>query len=270
MDRSDTPAAIAVGRFLPTIGTRDAVCPAHGPFESIGTNMRGREVWSTCRACHEEQLQAQQMEQALRQAQIVAKEREEAIGAACIPLRFRSMSFENYVAATPEQRAALSRVRDYGERFAEMAGQGRGLVMAGKPGTGKTHLAAALAVSLLDTSAWVQYTTCMGLIRMVRETWGKDAERTERQVIKLLGQQVDLLLIDEVGAQYGTESEQHILFEILDKRYAEMRPTVLITNQDKAGFRATVGERVADRLTQTHDWLAFDWPSYRRQARAAA
>lgn len=270
MDRSDTtPAPLAASSFLQVLGQRRACCPSHGDYESVGRMLGRRETWTTCPGCAADAKQAEQDAQAQRMAEITARKREEAIGAACIPLRFRGLSFETYIAETPQQRAALARVRDYAERFAELRDQGRGLVLAGKPGTGKTHLAASLALSLVDSGAWVQYVTCMGLIRMVRETWGKDAERTERQVVKLLGQQIDLLLIDEVGVQYGTESEQHILFEILDKRYAEMRPTVLITNQDKAGFKALIGERVADRLTQTHDWLAFDWPSYRKQARAA-
>lgn len=270
MDRSE-PTAIGatLAGAIQQLGTRPASCPAHGAFGATGRRIGRREVWTTCPACAVEQEQALREAQAQRLAEIVAKEREEAIGAACIPLRFRGLSFTTYHAETPEQRATLARVRDYAERFEELKVQGRGLVLAGKPGTGKTHLAASLALSLVDSGAWVQYVTCMGLIRMVRETWGKDAERTERAVVKLLGQQIDLLLIDEVGVQYGTESEQHILFEVLDKRYAEMRPTVLITNQDKAGFKALIGERVADRLTQTHDWLAFDWPSYRKQARLA-
>jgi len=268
MDRSDATAAAAAS-FLQALGTRPATCASHGAYESTGRMLGRREAWTSCPTCAFEAQQAERDAQAQRMAEIVAKQREEAIGAACIPLRFRGLSFDTYQAATPEQRAALAKIRDYAERFAELAPQGRGLVLAGKPGTGKTHLAASLALALVDTRAWVQYVTCMGLIRMVRETWGKDAERTERQVVRLLGQDIDLLLIDEVGVQYGTESEQHILFEILDKRYAEMRPTVLITNQDKAGFKALIGERVTDRLTQTHDWLAFDWPSYRRQARAA-
>lgn len=269
MDRSDTPAVLAAAGFVPVLGVRPASCPSHGAFESTGRRLGRREVWTTCPTCAVEQQVAEREAQAAAQAALIAKQREEAIGAACIPLRFRSLNFSTYVAVTPEQRAALARVRDYAERFSELAPQGRGLVLAGKPGTGKTHLAAALALALVDSGAWVQYVTCMGLIRMVRETWARDAERTERQVVKLLGQQIDLLLIDEVGVQYGTESEQHILFEILDKRYAEMRPTVLISNQDKAGFTALIGERLADRLRQTHDWIAFDWPSYRKQARAS-
>jgi len=122
-------------------------------------------------------------------------------------------------------------------------------------------------LELIAAGRWVQYLSCLDMIRLVRETWRRDSERTERDVLKLLGQRIDLLVIDEIGVQYGTDGEQTIVFEIIDRRYAEMRPTVLITNQDKQGFIGFVGERVADRLRQTHDWIPFDWPSYRSNAR---
>jgi DNA replication protein DnaC len=70
--------------------------------------------------------------------------------------------------------------------------------------------------------------------------------------------------------QYGSDSEQTILFEILDRRYAEMRPTVLLTNQDRAGLKSFVGDRVFDRLSETSRWVAFDWKSYRPTARREA
>lgn len=269
MDRSDTTLAVAVAGFLPDLGKRPASCPSHGAFEATGRMLGRREAWSTCPGCAQEAQQAEREAMAQRMADIATRQREEAIGAACIPTRFRGLSFGNYIAETPEQRAALAKVRDYVERFAEHRERGTGLVLAGKPGTGKTHLAAAAMLALIGPGTWVQYVTCMGLIRMVRDTWGKDAERTERAVIQMLGQQIDLLVIDEVGVQYGTDSEQNILFEILDKRYGEMRPTILVTNQDKQGFKTFIGERVSDRLAQTHSWLAFDWPSYRKRAREA-
>ena len=193
--------------------------------------------------------------------------RSRAIGQACIPARFQAHSFASFIADTPAKIHAVTVVRDFVEQFDAGLESGAGLILAGLPGTGKTHLAAAAMMELVSRRRWVQYVTCLDMIRIVRETWRKNAEQTEREVLRTLGVSVDLLVIDEVGVQYGTDSEQTVIFEIMDKRYAEMRPTILITNQDKQGFRDYVGERVADRLRQTHDWVAFDWPSYRPTAR---
>lgn len=271
MDRSDiTESHIAFRRLdFPDLGVRDVSCPIHGAYQAKGKLFVKREIWTSCPGCARDAEDERLAGLARAAAERAAQRRKEAIGQACIPARFQGLSFENYIADTPEQRAVLAKVRDYVERFAEYRERGSGLVLAGKPGTGKTHLAAAAMLELLAPTLWVQYVTCMGLIRMVRETWGKDGERSESDVIHLLGEKIDLLVLDEVGVQYGTESEQHILFEVLDRRYAEMRPTILITNQDKANFKTLIGERIADRLTQTHDWIAFDWPSYRREAREA-
>jgi DNA replication protein DnaC len=49
-----------------------------------------------------------------------------------------------------------------------------------------------------------------------------------------------------------------------------MRPTILLTNQDKAGLKTFIGERAFDRLTETSRWIPFDWASYRLQARKEA
>jgi DNA replication protein DnaC len=110
------------------------------------------------------------------------------------------------------------------------------------------------------------YVTCMGLIRAVRATWSRDSQRTEVDVLDEFGT-VELLVIDEVGVQSGTDNEQSLIFDVLDRRYRDMRPSILLTNQDKAGFRGFVGDRVFDRLTETGRWVSFDWGSYRTKAR---
>lgn len=276
MDRSDriadlTPETIAPAfrDHFESLGTRDSKCPEHGPFTSAGKRMFKREFWQRCPECLANE--AHQLEEDARRAQaaMIAKQREAAIGEACIPTRFRGLDFDSFVAATPQQELIARHVRRYAETFEQHRQSGAGLVLAGLPGTGKTHLAAAAMLHLVgEPKTWVQYVTCMGLIRMVRDTWRKDSELSEKKVLTMLGERIDLLVIDEVGVQYGTEAEQTVLFEILDRRYAEMRPTILITNQDKEGFKSFIGERVADRLRQTHNWLVFDWPSYRKQARA--
>lgn len=252
------------------LGERAATCPAHGAFKSRGVRWRGksgREVWSVCPACESERRAAEEADLAQRTAAARAAERERAIGEAGIPARFQARSFENFVADTDGKRRALTVARDFAEAFRDDR-RGSGLIFAGLPGTGKTHLAASIMQSLIERHS-VQYLTCMGLIRAVRDTWRKDSERTERALTRMLGEEIDLLVLDEIGATYGTEGEQTILFDVLDRRYAAMKSTVLLTNQDKAGFKGFVGDRVFDRLVETSRWVAFDWPSHRAAARAA-
>ena len=182
-----------------------------------------------------------------------------------VPARFVGKTLENFHAATPAQRHALTTARDYLENFPARGKAGQGLIFAGMPGTGKSHLAAAILQGLLPRRVGL-YVTCMGILRSIRGTWRKDSERSEGEVLNIL-RGVPLLVVDEVGVQYGTDGEQTILFDVLDGRYREMQPTILLTNQDRPGFKQFVGERAYDRLTETCSWVPFDWASYRPTAR---
>lgn len=249
---------------VPQSATKAAECPQHGTFESRLILSR---IWSRCPACSaEEEAQRAEGLQQLRRERAEAHHRK-MLDDACIPERFRGRSFANFVTETDAQRQALTVARDYAESFADHAAKGSGLILSGRPGTGKSHLAAAILQSVLSTN--VRYCTCMDLIRSVRETWRRDSERTESELLRYI-QRLDLLVIDEVGMQYGTDGEQTIIFDVLDRRYREVRPTVILTNQDRAGFAAFVGERTFDRLKETCRWVAFDWDSYRPRARRAA
>ena len=254
-----------------SLGERQGNCWLHGDFTETGYRLSRitREFWSGCPECRQIEEEAKAQKEAAAQAERIARRREAEIGAAAIPERFKDRTFDAFVADTPEKQHALSVAREYAEDFAENEKAGHGLVFVGLPGTGKSHLAASIALHLIDGRRWVQYISCMSLIRSVRDTWRSDSDVSEAKVLRRFGQEIDLLIIDEVGVQYGTDSEQNILFEILDRRYADMRPTVILTNQKKDGLKKYVGDRIYDRLTETSRMVVFDWPSYRRQARAS-
>ncbi len=111
-----------------------------------------------------------------------------------------------------------------------------------------------------------RYVTCQGLIQAIRRTWGNDGEGRESAVIDEFAD-ASLLVIDEIGVQSGTDNEKALLFDVLDRRYSEMRPTIFGTNLDKVQFQEFVGDRVWDRLTETARWVPFGWESYRPRAR---
>ena len=250
---------------------RDAVCPEHGPYTSTGTRFtigRGREVWTPCPGCAEERLRAEKEQAKLEELQRERAAFEEMIGRAAIPVRFIGRSFESYRAETPAQRSALTAARDYAENFRRHARTGESLLMLGKAGTGKSHLAASVLQAIMPEHCGL-YTTASDVIEMIRETWRRDSDKSQGRVMQMLST-VPLLVIDEVGVQYGTESEQNTLFQIIDRRYRDRRPLILMANLQPAELQALLGDRVYDRLREVSKVLTFDWESYRPQARKEA
>lgn len=251
------------------LGEVEKDCERHGPYISAGMRIFGRrEIWTPCPGCEEERLARERQLKAQQDAERAQKELEWAIGQAAIPPRFIGRSLDNFHADTPEKVRALEIARDYAENFAEHAKRGSSLIFSGLPGTGKSHLATAILQSLMPQRVGL-YMTCMGVIRMVRHTWRKDSEQSETQVLDLLGD-VPLLVLDEIGVQYGTDGEQTILFDVLDRRYRDMQPTIFLTNQDVKGLQQFIGERTFDRLREVSKWVSFDWDSYRPTARKEA
>lgn len=239
----------------------EQVCASHGPY--ISTRIIGTR-FSRCPECQRLMVEAQERERQKRIAAEFERRMEGWLGRAAIPARFIGRTFDTFNATTPEQNRALAALRDYAEDFEANAKRGNGLILTGKPGTGKSHLAVSVLQSL--PGRYVMYATCLDLIRMVRETWRKDSQKSEREVLNHLGG-LELLVIDEMGVQYGTDGEQTILFDVLDLRYRNVKPTILLTNQDSEGLKSYLGERSFDRLRETCRLVAFDWDSYRPQAR---
>lgn len=262
----DAAPARAFGPIAEQLGEKEAICPSHGPFISKGTRYtvgKGREVWTPCSQCvaeerERERVEAAQAEQ-LRQQERLA----EAIGRAAIPARFLGSSFTGYKAETPAQHAVLKVCQDYARDFDEHRRTGESLVLIGRRGTGKTHLATAILQSLLPAHVGM-YTTAQDMVSMIRATWS-GAGSTDAVMKVLYG--VPLLVVDEVGVQGGTENEQNLLFQVLDHRYRERKPVVLVGNMRIAEMQQYLGERVHDRLREIAQVRVCDWDSYRAQAR---
>ena len=141
-------------------------------------------------------------------------------------------------------------ILDFAKNFAERKQMGTSLVFCGTTGTGKTHLAAALSFYLIDNfQTDILYTKAFDVLREIKETYNKKSERTFSQVQKKHAQ-IELLIIDEVGVQFGTDTEKQILFEIINERYENFRPTILITNLGLALLKEFAGDRVIDRMKE--------------------
>ena len=272
MDTSNKSIDVLLNKLSEDIGRRESKCVKHGAYTSTGARIKigkGREIWTSCPGCKVDADKQQEQEVAAASAAAKSAELEAMLRQTAIPARFIGRSFDNYQVGCDGQAKALGMCREYAREFDRHVTRGTSLIFSGNIGTGKSHLAAAVLQAILPAHIGA-YVTVGDLFRMVRDTWRRDSEVSERQIMRLLCDEVDLLVIDEVGAQYGTDGEQNLLFEVMDRRYSGMRPTILLTNQDKEGLKTFVGDRVYDRLRETSRWVAFDWPSYRPTARAQA
>ena len=76
------------------------------------------------------------------------------------------------------------------------------------------------------------------------------------------------LVIDEIGrTESGATAtvEKHCLYRIINERYNNRLPAVLISNLSQKDFIAYLGQASVDRLTESADFCIFDWESYRAQ-----
>ncbi|MDM3420077.1 ATP-binding protein [Citrobacter sp. Cb025] len=181
-----------------------------------------------------------------------------------IPARFENCTLQNYEPVNDDAKRALKVCQAYASRWPERLQKGGGLVMCGKPGTGKNHLALAIARhAITEHQSSAVFTTALKIAREYKSTWSKGSSRTEDEVIRYFTKP-DLLIIDEVGVQFGSDAEKLIMFEIINTRYERMKPTILISNQTREELAAFIGERVLDRMSDGGGCtLSFTWDSYR-------
>lgn len=262
--------AVSLNSLVTTVdlGERERTCEKHGTYMALGKKFtvgKGREVWTMCPSCKEELDNMAVKAKAEISMRARQEELEKKLSQTAIPKRFLDRGFDNWTSANPGQEHVFRVAQEYVANFDSHLANGTSLIFSGGPGTGKSHLAAAILRSILPEHVGV-YLTFMGMIRLIRETWHPSSQRTESAVISELGS-LPLLVLDEIGVQYGTDAEHTLLFEVMDRRYRDQMPSILLTNQDKAGFKRFVGDRVYDRMTETARWVSFDWASYRVEAR---
>lgn len=241
--------------------TRPDNCAAHGTYTANGYAFNGKIRWMACPECARQQQAEQAVRQAEQDTQAKQHHIEQQLHRAGIPLRYRSKDFAAYLADTDGKIKARAVAMEFADNFAEHTRRGTVMVFSGMPGTGKSHLAIAIARQVMQ-SGTALYSSAIDVVRMVRDTWRRDSAQTERQVLHMLAT-IDLLILDEVGVQYGTEAEQVTLFDVIDKRYRDLMPTILLTNLNKTGMKTFLGDRSFDRLREGGIWVTFDWLSQR-------
>jgi len=142
--------------------------------------------------------------------------------------------------------------------------EGRTLILYGKPGRGKTHLAVALAYRAIQNGFDAQFVTAAELIDELSAAFraGQLAETLTRYT------HPGLLVVDEVGyLTYGTDAA-NMLFHVVNDRHKRRRAMIFTTNKPLATWGRVLHDddlalAIVDRILERGRLLTLDGPSMR-------
>jgi len=239
-------------------------CERHGAYPYRSMLLAGRTIELGCPACTAEARAKDEERERRMKAEADRVRVEGLILRSGIPPRFRLKRFEDFEAADEGQQRALRVARAYASEWPEMLRRGTCLIFSGKAGTGKTHLACAIANAVLAAGHSALFTTVSDALRAIRRAYDKDAGISETEAIGAFARP-DLLILDEIGADYGTDHSKTILFDLINRRYEHVKPTIILTNLDAESLREHCGDRIMDRLREGGGKLIpFTWESSRK------
>src|SRR5438105_2393734 len=181
--------------------------------------------------------------------------------AARIPRRYEHCELTNYDTDFPGAHASLAEAHFVASNFAKKCDPrgDKGLLIIGKIGTGKTHLAVGILKELIQNrgipSLFYDYRE---LLKEIQNSYNATVQTTELDVLRPVFE-TDVLVLDELGAVKPTEWVWDTVSLILNTRYNDNRTTIITTNFDDKPARdiggprgaardETLGDRIGERM----------------------
>jgi len=208
---------------------------------------------------------------------------ERALAAAQIPPRYRNCAFTNFD-LRPERGErneslwnALNVVQAYLREYPLV--DGKGLLLMGGTGVGKTHLIVALLKGLIEKGAEGLFVDYQELLKRIQSSYDPAALTAEHRVVRPV-LETEVAVIDDLGSNRITDWVEDTINYLLNRRYNEKKPTLITANlKDErmtgaAGERVThatfeerLGARVSSRLREMCRLVEIVAPDYRLRCR---
>ena len=181
---------------------------------------------------------------------------------AAIPRRYEHCTLDTFEPGYGQADQSLAAAYLMARQFVSgypVTTEGRGLLLTGSVGVGKTHLAVGIVQALI-TEKGVQALFCdyRELLKRIQESYNPQVASTELQILTPIFE-AEVLILDELGAQKPTDWVWDTVALILNTRYNDKRTTLITTNYpnapaalarsaDKVIREETLGDRIGERM----------------------
>src|SRR5580692_930274 len=183
---------------------------------------------------------------------------------AAIPRRYEHCTLDTFEPGFGQADQSLAAAYLMARQFVSgypVTTEGRGLLLTGSVGVGKTHLAVGIVQALI-TEKGVQALFCdyRELLKRIQESYNPQVASTELQILTPIFE-AEVLILDELGAQKPTDWVWDTVALILNTRYNDKRTTIITTNYadqppagsglsstQKATREETLGDRIGERM----------------------
>lgn len=142
----------------------------------------------------------------------------------------RTKSFESF-RINPSTVDIIENIKQYTKNIV-IGNEKRGLIIIGKNGVGKTHIACSIANELIQCQIPVIYGTLINLLSEIKHSYDEESQFSEIQYIKMYST-VNMLIIDDLGKEKPSAWAMEKLFTIINNRYENGLPIIITTNYNQ-------------------------------------
>lgn len=175
-----------------------------------------------------------------------------------IPRRYRDKTFDNY---DPSVSPAAKKAKAAAERA---LADRRNLVLIGRPGAGKTHLAAAIGNQVMGD--WANVAELVMACRADVRGEDRDGHRRLTELTRDEG----FVVLDDLGREKVSEWTGELIYVLVNRRYEQMRPTIVTSNLSMAELEANGYGAILSRLAEDGDIIEMaSATDYRTRKEAA-